>query len=97
MEKGDKEEITTLSPFLNHHKRDDFMITTKNKQFLFDLLFNYVVLNNNVDKLNQHITFLQKELSIIEGVDIASIDPYQFSDELLTEWKAYLDYRKRFL
>lgn len=70
------------------------MIHPENKFLIFELMYKYVYEKESIEKVNQTIEKLKKDLETIEAADISALSPDDFSDELHKQWQEFLDYRK---
>ena len=71
------------------------MITPENKLLIFDLLYRYYVLLEDLESIHQLIVTLRNELAVVEAEDVTALNPDQFPATLKSEWQHYLDCRKQ--
>lgn len=84
--------LSYLFPY-NIKRGDSEMFSSENRQLLFELLYQYYILNRSEEKLMAVIKALREELKIIEAADIMALNPKDFDKELFEDWQKYISYR----
>lgn len=71
------------------------MITQENKQLLFELLYRYYILHEDLVSIDEFIVTLRKEMTVVEAADLKVLDPAELPSQLKSEWQNYVNYRKK--
>ncbi|MFX3625655.1 MAG: hypothetical protein ACE3JP_16860 [Ectobacillus sp.] len=70
------------------------MINSNNKLILFELIYRLRFAKENIQTIELYVAQLQKELQMLEGADIAVLNPEEFEGELRAEWNRFFIYRQ---
>lgn len=70
------------------------MITQENKSVIFEMLYRYYILHEDLAGIDHFLAILRKEIAVIEAADLTALNPEQFPATLKSEWQKFLHFRQ---